>query len=85
MTCIVEFPGQQNRGGNTKKRLRELLTLSGWENMAYRVHIQDPSIIQPRDFDASDMKVGQREVVTNHPKRSWFAEIIRTESGFKVL
>jgi len=30
------------------------------------------------------MKVGQSEVVTNHPKRSWFAKIERTATGWRV-
>jgi hypothetical protein len=70
MTCIVSHP--------TKKALKEAL-LAG-----RTVFIEDPSIFKPRAFCASDMAVGQTEVVTNHPKRSWFGKIERTATGFKV-
>jgi hypothetical protein len=71
MTCIVQLP--------TKKALKERLTTN-----PARVYIDDPSIFNPRGFSAEEMKIGQREVVTNHPKRSWFAQIERTATGFKV-
>lgn len=73
MPCIVSpsrFP--------TKKALKEAL-LAGKS-----VDIEDPSVFNPRYFFAADMAVGQRETVTNHPKRSWFAAIERTADGFKV-
>lgn len=84
MTCIVTFPGQGLPRKDSKKQLRELLTGRDAERMAYRVIITDPSIFKPRDFLASDMTIGQKEVVTNHPKRSWFAQIERTATGWKV-
>jgi hypothetical protein len=71
MTCIVQFP--------TKKAFKERVMSDPG-----RVYIEDPSIFQPRYFHAVDMAVWQREVVTNHPKRSWFAQITRTATGFKV-
>jgi hypothetical protein len=71
MTCIVELP--------SKKALRERIATA-----PERVYITDPSIFKPRYFTASEMTIGQREVVTNHPKRSWFAQITRTATGFKV-
>jgi hypothetical protein len=71
MTCIVQFP--------TKKAFRERVA-----SAPERVYIDDPSIFNPRGFSAAEMKPGQRETVTNHPKRSWFAQIVRTADGFKV-
>ena len=71
MTCIVY-------NIKTKKELRERLAAG------HCVTIEDPSIFKPRSFLSTDMTVGQREVVTNHPKRSWFAQIERTAAGFKV-
>lgn len=49
-----------------------------------RLWIEDPSIFAPRSFNARDMQVGQREVVTNHPKRTKFATIERTAEGWRV-
>lgn len=72
MTCIVY-------GAKTKKGLKESLDLGG-----VAIQIEDPSIFKPRYFTAADMAVGQSEVVTNHPKRSWFAKITRTASGWRV-
>ncbi len=71
MTCIVNF--------STKKALREALE-RGEDNF----RIDDPSIFNPRSFRPMEIPVGQKVVVTNHPKRSWFAEIQRTEKGYKV-
>lgn len=71
MTCIVSFA--------SKKALREALK-SGNENF----WITDPSIFNPRTFRPGEMSLGEKVVVTNHPKRSWFAEIRRTEKGYKV-
>lgn len=65
MTCIVY-------GAKTKKELRALLA-----STPSKVSIEDPSIFAPRFLLASTMVVGQSEVVTNHPKRSWFAKITR--------
>lgn len=70
MTCIVsptEFP--------SKKSLREAV-VAGRE-----VYIEDPSIFKPWYRPLSDFKPGEEVVVTNHPKRSWFAQVGRTEKG----
>lgn len=35
-------------------------------------------------FSPYRLPLGAAIVVTNHPKRSWFAEIIQTEKGLQV-
>lgn len=65
MTCIV--------GYQTKKELREAARAG-----LASITINDPSIFAPFDGAASehpDILAGRSIVVTNHPKRSWFAEI----------
>lgn len=67
MTCIVtRF--------KTKKEMKEYAALYG------NFVIYDPSIFNERFFNASDLKDGEEIVVTNHPKRSWFARI-RCKAG----
>jgi hypothetical protein len=66
MPCIVNpvlYP--------TKKSLR-LALLSGRE-----VWANDPSYFTPRDFCLQHIPEGRVEFVTNHPKRSWFAQVSR--------
>ena len=65
MTCVVsptKYP--------TKKALKAAV-----EAAPQRVWIEDPSIFSPRLFSADEIPPGCTEVVTNHPKRSWFAQI----------
>jgi len=63
----------------TKKSLKEALQRG--EN----VMIEDPSIINPRVFSTNEMERGQKVIVTNHPKRSYFVEIFKDVDGtFKV-
>ena len=64
MTCIVNY--------KTKKALREAIA-----DDPANVWIDDPSIFEPRYFNAAAMNYPSTEVVTNHPKRSWFAQITR--------
>ena len=71
MVNIVEAP--------TKKALKELLERQGGD-----IFIIDPSIVNPRTFRATEIPVGQSEVVTNHPKRSYFAKIKMTKKGLRV-
>lgn len=71
MTCIVQ-------GYATKKALRTAVA-AGLD-----VTVTDPSIFKPRTFYVSDMIEGQSEVVTNHPKRSWFAKIERKGGKLRV-
>lgn len=71
MTCIVsptKYP--------TKKALREAVAAA-----PQRVWIDDPSFLAPRFFAAASIPAGRTEVVTNHPKRSWFAQVGRKASG----
>lgn len=73
MTCIVDpkkYP--------TKKSLRQALLAK--EVVSFR----DPSIVATRTFTSEDMRVGEQIVVTNHPKRSWFAEVTKTADRFLV-
>ena len=70
MTCIVSpkrYP--------TKKAFREA-ALAG-----DKIWIEDPSFFNPRYFFSDDIPPGRTEVVTNHPKRSWYAQIGRKPSG----
>jgi len=71
MTCIVS-PSRYP----TKKALREAVAAA-----PQRVWIDDPSIFAPRSFDAASIPAGRTEVVTNHPKRSWFAQVGRKADG----
>jgi len=73
MTCIVSpqhFP--------TKKALKQRIEeINNSEWITPAVWIEDPSIVNPRAFFATNMKEGEEVVVTNHPKRSWFAQVGR--------
>ncbi len=75
MVCIVEF--------KTKKELKDTVkNIDKKEDMDF--FIKDPSIINPQCFLATDLKLGEKVRVTNHPKRSWFATIERTNKGLIV-
>jgi hypothetical protein len=74
MTCIVS-PERYK----TKKALREAIALT-----PDSVNIEDPSLFNPRYFSADTIKDGQEEVVTNHPKRSWFAQVGRKSGRLYV-
>jgi hypothetical protein len=65
-------------GAKTKKALRATLEGGG------EVFFEDPSIFNPRSVFSKSMKLGEKLVCTNHPKRSWFAQVERTEKGWKV-
>jgi hypothetical protein len=77
MTCIATRPAQGEI--RTKKQLKEMA-----ETDAGNIIITDPSIFAPRSFRASDIAEGQEEVVTNHPRRSWFAQIGRKNGKLYV-
>ena len=69
-------------GAKTKKELREKLRTSPGD-----VHFEDPSIFEAEPFcgPADRLPVGSRFVCTNHPRRSWFAQVERLEDGsFRV-
>lgn len=70
MVCIVN-PKQYP----TKKALREAI------QRGESVAIEDPSFMAPRSFFTSDMIIGQDEIVTNHPKRTYFAKIRKQVDG----
>jgi len=69
MTCIIQ-------GFKTKKALREHV-LQG--NVDVQIH--DPSIFNERWFTIRDLQPGEEIVATNHPKRSWFAQVGRYTNG----
>ena len=75
MTCIVN-----NEWYPTKKRLKEIIETTDKE-----VAIEDPSIVNPRTFFSNEIKEGESVVVTNHPKRSYFAKITRKDGKLKVI
>lgn len=69
----------------SKKKLKELLT-----SAPLSVTFYDPSFIPEwrafgkAYFTLADVPPGATFVCTNHPKRSWFAEVTRTKEGAKV-
>ena len=71
MTCIVS-PSRYK----SKKALKEAAV-----NDPAGVWIEDPSLFNPWHKPLSAFAPGESCVVTNHPKRSWFARVGRTEKG----
>ncbi len=71
MTCIVQFSKKSDLINAIKADPK-------------KVTIEDPSIFNPRLFTAAEIQPGETIYVTNHPKRSWFAQIKRTDKGLKV-
>ncbi|RLD03106.1 MAG: hypothetical protein DRI65_13595 [Chloroflexota bacterium] len=67
MTCQVKL--------KTKKALKEAAANGS------NIDIYDPSIFNERRFSTSEMKAGDHEVVTYHPRRSWFAVIEKHADG----
>lgn len=54
------------------------------------VQFVDPSVFQPRNggdpFTGADIQPGEKfPVVMDHPKRTRFAQVVRTADGWKVL
>jgi hypothetical protein len=49
-----------------------------------KLFFADPSIINPKSFYSQTMRPGESFICTNHPKKSWFAKVERTEDGWKV-
>jgi hypothetical protein len=70
MTCIIY-------GAKTKKELKERVESLNSGYQCGRLSIEDPSLFKPRYFNLVEIQEGQEEVVTNHPKRSWFAQVGR--------
>lgn len=59
----------------SKKDLKQSITEGN------HVWIDDPSMFNPRSFFSNELKNGEKVIVTNHPKRSYFAEIGRNSKG----
>jgi hypothetical protein len=72
MTCIVAFP--------TKKALRQHI------ERHQECNITDPSIVKPFCGDVTSyLQTHKTCVVTNHPKRSYFATIRQRKDGKLVV
>jgi len=71
MTCIVK--------ATSKKEFKEAI-----KDKPERVRIEDPSVFAPRTFFATHIKEGETIYVTNHPKRSWFANVTRKKGKLIV-
>jgi len=70
MTCIVSC--------ETKKELKQAISEDR------DLSIEDPSIMNPRCFSLSEIQEGEKVYVTNHPKRSWFAQISRLNGKLAI-
>lgn len=71
MTHIVAF--------STKKAFKEAVAIA-----PQNVYLRDPSIFNPVSGSVTEvMEKVSHITVTNHPKRSWFAEVIR--KGDKLM
>lgn len=70
MTMIVQYL--------TKKALKEAA-----DTFPEAIRVQDPALLDSwltygkEYFSLREMKIGDVITVTNHPKRSWFATILR--------
>jgi len=76
MTMIVNFP--------TKKALKEAAANNT------PIVVKDPALMPEwrkygETFTAQLLPLGAGVCVTNHPKRSWFAEIRQTTKGLRIL
>lgn len=78
MTMIVQYP--------TKKAFKEAVAAD-----PSAVGLEDPAMMTERlqyncrRFPITLMKHGDSITVTNHPKRSWFAAVLRNADGsFRV-
>lgn len=70
MTKIVKF--------KTKKELKKAV------QTGIDFFINDPSIFSSSSYMASEIPEGISCAVTNHPKRSWFASIIKKDGKLIV-
>jgi hypothetical protein len=71
MTCIVQ-------GFKTKKELKERCQAINEGMQGRDFYIQDPSIFSGnQSCMVQALPDGAEVVVTNHPKRSWFAQLGR--------
>lgn len=72
MTHIADYP--------TKKAFKEAVEATEGD-----VWVDDPSIFNPVSGFVKDVVAEHRSiVVTNHPKRSWFAEVSLKNGEIKV-
>ena len=64
----------------TKKELKEEI------KAGRRLYFQDPSLFNPQSWEVNStsnlsLPKGSTIYCTNHPKRSWFAQITRKQDG----
>ena len=62
----------------TKKALREALV------GGKRIFLTDPSMFNPQSRYVYEIKDGESVIVTNHPRRSWFATITKRDGKLEV-
>lgn len=75
MTIILTSPH-----GKSKAVLQQALN-----STPDQVTFDDPSIVAPRAFLGSHIRLGEKfAVVMDHPKRMRFAQVARTAKGYKV-
>ena len=64
----------------TKKAFKEAV-----RDNPHRVMLDDPSIFDPISGSVEEIMSKRSMItVTNHPKRSWFAQITKSDKGIKV-
>ena len=66
-------------GAVTKKELKQKL-----QETPERISFEDPSIFAPKFLRAEEIPAGFKCVCTNHPKRSWFAQVERLAASWRV-
>jgi len=70
MTCIVKVKSKKQLVDDIKE--------------GKNIIIEDPSIFNPRSFWSNNISEGEKIVVTNHPKRSFFAIITKKNGSVLV-
>lgn len=64
----------------SKKAFKEAV-----KNHPHRVMIHDPDLFNPIEGSVEYVMSKRSTItVTNHPKRSWFAQITKNDKGIKV-
>ena len=81
MTCIV-------KGLKSKKALKERCDALNVDPKSEGFYISNPSAFPPGTYEfegsSGNLPEGKTVIVTNHPKRSWFAQITRKDGKLKV-
>lgn len=73
------------KGAATKKELATRAKLCNAGQLYTTVTFVDPAIVAPihngQPFGFNGISNGEKFICTNHPKRSWFAEVGRKADG----